>query len=331
MTEKSPYKEFAEKMMHPDSKFIPEILKCMINEDQAKLLVSLPGTSAQMAVKLNRKAEEIEADLKDMFRKGLAFKKVKGSEVLWRPPMHLGQFHDASIVWPEAPQRFLDLWRDYMGREWEELAPAFTKFFPRPFMRVIPIEKKIENDKIKILAPENINEIIESAERLAVTKCTCRLTMHKCDAPVEVCLQVNRGADYTIERGSGREISKAEAREIIKQCQEAGLVHTVMNTSHVGNFICNCCGCCCQSFTLLITHGVSLCDPSRYLPEVNAGACTGCGACEDRCWIDAIKLNGGDIPAIDANKCIGCGQCSIACPEGAITMIEIRDPDFIPA
>ncbi len=73
MTEKSPYKEFAEKMMHPDSKFIPEILKCMINEDQAKLLVSLPGTSAQMAAKLNRKAEEIEADLKDMFRKGIAF------------------------------------------------------------------------------------------------------------------------------------------------------------------------------------------------------------------------------------------------------------------
>lgn len=331
MSEKTPYQQFAEKMMHPGSKLLPEILKCMINEDQARLLVSLPGTSEEMAEKLNRKTEDIEADLKDMFRKGLTFKKVKEDRLLWRPPMHLGQFHDASIVWPEAPQKFLDLWRDYMETEWDELAPAFADFFPRPFMRVIPVEKKIENDKMKILAPEDINEIIDSAERLAVTNCTCRLTMHKCGAPVEVCLQVNRGADYTIERGSGREITKEEAHEIIERCQEAGLVHTVMNTSHVGNFICNCCGCCCQSFTLLLTHGVSLCDPSRYLPEVNVEACTGCGSCEDRCWIDAINLNGNNTPVVNAEKCIGCGQCSIVCPEDAITMIAVRDPDFIPA
>ncbi len=330
MTKKTPYQEFTEKMMHPNSKYIPEILKCMINDDQAELLVSLPGTAAQMAEKFNRKIEDIEADLNDMFRKGLTFKKVKNDEILWRPPMHLAQFHDASIVWPEATDEFFNQWRNYMDKEWSELAPTFEKLSPRAFMRVISIDKKIDTNKTQILAPENITEIINNANRLAVTKCTCRLTMHKCDAPIEVCLQVNRGAEYTLERGSGREVSKSEAHEIIKQCQEAGLVHTAMNKSDVGNFICNCCGCCCQSFTLLLTDGVKLCDPSRYRPEVNAEACSNCGLCEDRCWIEAIKIGNDDLPAINSDTCIGCGQCSIVCPEDAITMIEIREPGFIP-
>ena len=49
---------------------------------------------------------------------------------------------------------------------------------------------------------------------LAVTKCTCRLTAHKCDRPLEACLQVNRAAQYSIDRGTGREVSKEEALKI---------------------------------------------------------------------------------------------------------------------
>lgn len=64
-------------MLQKDSKLIPEILRCMINDNQADLLVSLPGTSDDMAVKLNRPVEEIDSALKEMFRKGLVFKKKK--------------------------------------------------------------------------------------------------------------------------------------------------------------------------------------------------------------------------------------------------------------
>ena len=67
MAEVSHYRKFAEKMFQKDSKYIPEILKMMINEAQAELLVTLPGTPDDMAGRLNRPADEIEADLKDMF------------------------------------------------------------------------------------------------------------------------------------------------------------------------------------------------------------------------------------------------------------------------
>jgi len=330
MGEATPYQQFAEKMMHKDSKWIPEILSSMINDEQAELLLSLPGTADEMAQKTGRDEQAVEADLQDMFHKGLTFKKTKEGVTTWRPPAHLAQFHDATIVWPEADEGFYELWRKYMEEEWPQLAQLVTKFLPRPFTRVIPVGKSVESGKAQVLAPENVKDIIDNSQKLAVTKCTCRTTMKKCDAPVEVCLQVNRGAEYTIERGSGREVDKAEALDIIKQSQEAGLVHVTMNKSGIGHFICNCCGCCCQSFTLLISEGLPLCDPSRFRPHVDLELCSSCGDCEDRCWFGAIEVGDEGAQVIE-EQCLGCGQCAIGCPEEAIAMYEVREPDFIPA
>jgi Pyruvate/2-oxoacid:ferredoxin oxidoreductase delta subunit len=330
MTELSSYQKFAELMLHKDSRYIPQILKCMINEQQADLLVALPGTVGQIAGKLQRPSEEIDTELKNMFRKGLAFKKEKDGVVSWRAPAHIAQFHDASILWPEAPPEFYDLWNRYMEKEWPKLAPLLTKLMPRPFTRVIPVGKSVETGTLQVLAPENVRAIVRSAYRLAVTNCTCRLTMRKCDAPLEVCLQINRGADYTVERESGREVTKEEALEIIEQTENAGLVHVTMNKAGIGHFICNCCGCCCQSFTLLIANGLPICDPSRYRPQITMDICTGCGTCEDRCWFNAIAVTEDDVAKVNTDKCLGCGQCAIGCPEEAINMIEVREPGFIP-
>ena len=329
MSQPNPYKKFAENMLHNDSKYIPEILDHMINETQANLLISLPGTSQDLSEKLNRSIEAIELDLKDMFRKGLAFKKVKNDNILWRPPAHIAQFHDATITWPEATQEFYDSWHNYMEEEWPKLAPVLTQLLPRPVTRVIPIGKSIDTGKAKVLSPENVRNIIDKSSKLAVTNCTCRLSMRKCDAPLEVCLQVNRGAEYTIERGSGREITKDEAFDIIEKSEKAGLVHVTMNKADVGSFICNCCGCCCQSFTLLISDGIPLCDPSRYFPQINIDACTACETCINRCWFNAIQIK-DDHAFVNEEKCVGCGQCVIGCPETAIQLIEKRPPDFIP-
>lgn len=330
MGETTAYQKFAEMMLHKDSQYIPKILQCMITDGQATLLVSLPGTAAQMAQKLDRAVDDIKADLNDLFHKGLSFKKEKNEGVIWRAPAHIAQFHDASILWSQAPAEFYDLWSTYMETEWPNLAPLLTELMPRPFTRVIPVGKSVDPGKVQVLAPENVREIIDSAGRLAVTPCTCRLTMRKCDAPVEVCLQINRGADYTIERGSGREVTKEEALNIIAETEEAGLVHVTMNKAGVGNFICNCCGCCCQSFTLLIADDLPICDPSRYRPEVNIDVCSGCGTCEERCWFDAISVPENQAAAVIEDKCLGCGQCAIGCPEEAIRMTEVREPGFIP-
>ncbi len=330
MNEMTAYRQFAEKMLHGDSKWIPAILKSMINDEQAALLVSLPGTAEDMAEKTGRSREDIEKDLLDMFRKGLTFKKIKDGKTLWNPPLHIAQFHDATIVWPEATETFLENWRHYMEEEWPKMAEIFTQLLPRPYTRVIPVNKSIEGIRAQVLAPENVREMLENAQKIAVTKCTCRTTMKNCDAPIDVCLQVNRGADYAIDRGSGREVSKEEAMDIIRRAQEDGLVHVTVNKSGIGHFICNCCGCCCQAFTLLISDGLPLCDPSRFRPVVDPDLCTACGECEDRCWFDAIAVV-GETARVEDEKCLGCGQCAAVCPEEAIVLEEAREPGFIPS
>ncbi|MFW6414892.1 MAG: 4Fe-4S dicluster-binding protein [Thermodesulfobacteriota bacterium] len=330
MTARSPYKEFANKMMHPDSTYIPKIVQSMINDTQAELLLALPATAQQLAEDFDMPLSEVQGHLEDMYRKGLTFKKQKQEGLLWRPPMHIAQFHDATIVWPEASEEFYQLWRKYMEEEWPELAPGIAQILQRPFTRVIPVETSIDSDNAQVQVSEHVKEILRSAERIAVTKCTCRLSMQKCDNPLEVCIQINKGADYTIDRGSGREISLEEALSIIDKTEEAGLVHVTMNKADVGHFICNCCGCCCQSFSLLISDGIELCDPSRFVPTVDQETCIGCGSCEQRCWFHAISVGEDNTAEVHTEKCLGCGQCANVCPEGAIVMSELREQDFIP-
>ena len=82
---------------------------------------------------------------------------------------------------------------------------------------------------------------------------------------------------------------------------------------------------------MLRTQHLALCDPSRFSPVVDDGVCTGCGACVDRCWFDAMTMDAtAAMATVDTERCLGCGQCAVGCPEGAITMAEAREPSFIP-
>ena len=182
----------------------------------------------------------------------------------------------------------------------------------------------------QVLAYENVHEIIEKAKTLAVTKCTCRLTAHKCDRPLEACLQVNRAAQYSIDRGTGREVSKEEALKILREAEEAGLIHVTMNKHQVDHFICNCCPCCCQTMPILIKGGIRVIDPSRFQARVDPDLCTACGACLERCYFGALQADGEGQAQVEGEKCIGCGLCRVVCPVEAITLEAVRPEEFVP-
>jgi Pyruvate/2-oxoacid:ferredoxin oxidoreductase delta subunit len=323
------YPELANRIGLGNSERIPKLFGLIVNPSEAELMLAMPGTPPELAQKLARPEPEIEAMLKALFIKGVVFPSGKAAPPSYRMCRDLVQFHDASILWPEASREFLDLWQDFMETEWPDVARTFNKMMPRPFTRVIPVGVTLPA-KHHVLAFEDIEEIIDNAKTISLTKCTCRLTAQKCDKPLEACLQINRGAEYNIARGTGRKLTKEEALDVVKQAEEAGLIHVVMNKQSVDHFICNCCPCCCQTMPVLIEHGISVIEPSRFAAQVDPDLCTACGTCLDRCYFSAITVEDEGPAQIDKTKCMGCGLCQVTCSTEALSMTEVRPRDFVP-
>jgi NAD-dependent dihydropyrimidine dehydrogenase PreA subunit len=181
----------------------------------------------------------------------------------------------------------------------------------------------------RILAYDDVLKIIENARTLAVTKCSCRVIDGSCGKPLEVCMQVDRAAEYNLERGTGRALSKSEAIEIAKMCEEEGLVHVVDNRQVVGHVICNCCKDCCLNWSGM-TGPKKWAAPSRFEAIVDPDLCTGCETCLERCFFDAIAVN-DNLAVVNGEKCMGCGVCTVSCPTEALRLKEVRPADFVPA
>lgn len=331
MNEVNVYQELADRIMMGHSEDIKKLFRMVADEEEGKLLLAMPGTPDELAEATGRPPEEIKASLDNLFRKGLAFVSTRSGK--YRMCRDVIQFHDATALWPEAPRELLDLWQEWTEKDWSQTAKAFEGFLSNPPQRIIPIETSID-DKNKILHYENVKEIIDNAARIAVTKCPCRLVDGKCGLPLEVCVQINRGAEYAITRGTGREIDKAEAMAIMQKAEEAGLVHVTMNTDHSDHYICNCCPDCCIGLRAVLSEeGAKFVSPSRFQATVDNEACTGCEECIERCYFGALTMQNDDEAkaSVDAEKCVGCGLCGVVCPADAIHFDEAHSADFIPS
>jgi ferredoxin len=142
-----------------------------------------------------------------------------------------------------------------------------------------------------------------------------------CEHTTEICIKFDEVARYVVEKGFGRKITRDEARGLIKQAEEEGLVHFVDNTNGKIKHNCNCCGCACWNVGTIKRRKI----PRDAIMEVyfvrdTAEGCVGCGDCIDICPVDAVKMD-DDRPVIDMDWCIGCGVCATKCPNNAITMI----------
>jgi len=325
------YHELAARIGLGESKIAPRLFEMLADERDAEILLAMPATVSELEGKTGLEKEELGKRVHDLFLKGLVFPSHRTSPPTYRMCRDFVQFHDATILWPEAPREFLDLWQELMEKEWPHIAQRVSRMMPRPFTRVIPVNVSLKA-KTHILDFESVAEMVRKAKSLAVTKCTCRLTAKKCDRPIETCIQVNSAAAYAVSRGTGRKIDVQEALDILGRAEEAGLIHVTMNKHEVEHFICNCCPCCCQTMPVLIKGGIRVVDPSRYRAEIDGDLCTGCGTCQERCYFGAISRDNSAESSIqvDPEKCMGCGLCKVTCPEGAIELVAARPENFVP-
>ncbi len=322
------YNELCNKVMLPGSENLKKIWKMLCNQEEAELALLLPGYPDELSEKTGKSVDDINEMLQALFIKGVAFKSTRDGKTRFKLAKNLTQLHDATIVWEDATEEMFELWKKALDNDMVTMINSLPEDFSMPTsLRVVPVDKSIEPGSSVLLYEECVN-LVEDATNRAVVKCPCRLSQKKCDAPVETCIQLNRGADYALDRGHGREISKEEAVKILREAADAGLVHVVENREYT-TFICNCCDCCCESLRIMQQTGKDwILAPSRYLATVNSDDCTSCGDCVDLCPFDAISMD--DTAIIEEKKCLGCGVCASHCPADAISLKQTRPEEHIP-
>ena len=199
-------------------------------------------------------------------------------------------------------------------------------------IQVIPIDKAINLPDEFVLPSQSVEEIIDKFDDIAVGYCFCRqrrsLLGDKCNinAPTLNCFTFGKSARFTVDQGFAKAVSKKEALEIMKEAEQAGLVHKAFHPgsreASLETSICNCCKDCCDTLNLWRNGTTPLVNSTYHLAVIDTDACTGCGTCEERCPTDAIKVNDDGLAQVDENSCFGCGVCSRFCPEMAISLKE---------
>ena len=72
--EKNLYEQLTDKIMMTGSKLIPELFRMIADEEEASLLLTMPGTPQALSEKVGRKKEVVDEMCARLYRKGLAFK-----------------------------------------------------------------------------------------------------------------------------------------------------------------------------------------------------------------------------------------------------------------
>lgn len=185
-----------------------------------------------------------------------------------------------------------------------------------------------------LLLPE-VEAMIDAAGRIGVVPCNCKMMAGNCGHSREICLLFD---DTITDRTAGRELTREEARELVRRLDREGLMHTggPHDWQEKGpGVVCNCCSCCCYPFRAASKLGTKGKWPrSRYVASYNRDKCRLCGLCAGRCQFGAFYFDGNGLDqggkirknvVFNSELCWGCGLCANSCPGGAIVMEKVRD------
>jgi ferredoxin len=317
----------------PPSELLFAILKLLFSEKEADLVAHLPirpftkGQAAR-AWKMNEGAAE--AILERLAERAILVDIPENGTTYYCLPPPMAGFFEFSLmrVRDDVDQKALsELYYHYINVE-EDFIKALFLDGQTPLGRIFVQESALpETHALQVLDYERASAVIRSAAHIAISLCYCRHKMahvgRDCSAPKEICMTFNTTAASLIKHGHARRVDAPECIDLLKQAQACNLVQFGENVQQRVNFICNCCGCCCEAMLAIQRFGLLRPIHSNFIARIDAAACTGCGQCNEICPVRAIGPaagNGGGTPTVDSNMCLGCGVCVRNCPSGAIRL-----------
>jgi ferredoxin/DNA-binding transcriptional ArsR family regulator len=319
----------------PETEEMRRLLEARLSPPEAVFLARLPfmpRTVEELAEAFGETAGALGARLDPLARRGLVFRHESRGTVRYA-------LNESMFMFFRSP-----FWAGTDDAKTRELARLSNRYFypaygqefgriPSTGLRAIPIRKTVQDPR-RIQPFEDVVQVLEREELVCVAHCPCRQRRNldaeatPCRHETRNCLHFGRLARYMIQQGMGVEIGRREAAEVLEASADAGLVHGISGHRGQPDSICNCCSCCCiylQSANVLGLFGH---QASNYRAHVDEAACVGCGQCEERCPMGAVRLEvragarnkAGKISAVDSGRCIGCGVCAHKCPSAAIRL-----------
>ena len=330
-----------------------KILKHVADEEDLDFISAFKKKSSQTMEQLkessNLTEEEILQKVEKLAKRGLIFNQPSRSGLMvfrLLPYVNVGVFeymYMKKLEENDENRELADLFhklhnelRDAVQRNYDGYVSAVM---PRsiPVDRTVPpstveivVNEELEVPVEKILLTQNVEEIIEKFDDIAVGHCFCRHHNDLLGKPCkqtknrENCFTFGKSARYTSEQGFARMISKEEALQILNDAEKDGLVHKAYHphskTELPETSICNCCNDCCGNAKDISIGAVV--NVTNFLAVIDEDLCTGCGTCVEKCHNSIIELNDNDKAERIEEYCIGCGVCAYFCPEEAITLVE---------
>ena len=335
-TVRSSYTQLTERLNRfpqgaPPSALLDGILRMLFTEREAALVSLLPikpFTADTASRTWKMPLAEARATLEQLAEKQVLLDIEQGGEMQYVLPPPMAGFFEFSMmrVRPDLDQRLLsELFYEYLNVEEDFIRALFTHGETQ-LGRVFVNEPAIpEALALQVLDYERASEVVKTAKHIGVGLCYCRHKMQHldraCAAPMHACLTFNSTAASLTRHGAAQRIDAAEGLDILAQARGHGLVQFGENVQRRVNFICNCCGCCCEA--MLAQRRFGLLHPvhtTNFIPEIDA-ACNGCGKCVTACPVEAMALVSANDPRqpkrkvaqLDGELCLGCGVCVPAC------------------
>lgn len=343
-TLKSGYAELLERLNRfpqgaPPSDTLYKILQILFSEREAQLVALLPikPFSVEKASRV-WKMDLIETRkvLDELSSRAILVDvEWEGKTTYTLPPPMAGFFEFSMMrLRGDIDQKVLgELFYQYLNVEEDFIRELFVRGETQ-LGRVFVHEPVLSTENaLHVLDYERASEVIHTASHRGIGVCYCRHKMlhlgRNCNAPMDNCMTFNGTAQSLTRHGYARPVDVSEGMDILQQAYEQNLAQFGENVRERVNFICNCCGCCCEA--MIAARKFGMLNPvhtTNFLPVVDGTTCNGCGKCVNVCPVEAMTLVSANDPhhpkmkkaKVEDDICLGCGVCVRICSHESLSL-----------